>query len=72
MGLPCCIGAFIGSRFINEYVNRTKRSAFLLFILLYLLILSGVILIAKTSYGVFVDFQNDRNIFEIKNYCSLR
>jgi hypothetical protein len=71
LGIPCCISALYGSYYINEYVNRTKKSAWLLFALLYMTIISTGLLIGKTVLEVYSDLGKAKNVLEFQNFCYL-
>lgn len=67
MLIPCTICAFIGSFFILEYINRTKRSSILLGIMVYFLIASLFILLFKGYFDL--QDQSVMNLFTINSFC---
>jgi uncharacterized membrane protein YfcA len=62
LAVPCGIAALFGSRAVNEYINRTKKSSILLFMLLGLSIFSFTILIFNTVRG-------DNITMSFKSFC---
>ncbi len=71
-GIPCAIGALFGSRFINEYIKRTKKLSVLLFMLFGCLVLTFIIS-SLTSYNKIIEASNKDgglNIFHLNSYCN--
>lgn len=67
LGIPCVICAFIGSFFILSYISRTKKSSFLLVIMLYIMISSLLLLLFKIYLEK--DNINVKGLLKINPYC---
>jgi hypothetical protein len=64
MAIPCCIASYFERTYINEYMNRTKKSALLLFTMFYILMGSSILFLGKAIFGIFDDLNNGKNILE--------
>ena len=69
MSIPCGISAILGSKYLNEYINRTKKSAFLLILVCYFMIISLIILLFSSISKVIEDKNKGNPILGFDNYC---
>jgi len=70
LGIPCGIFAFYGSSYILEYIKRTKKSAFLLFTLMGLTIMSAILLIFSNISKINIDIKKGNSLLGMNtNYC---
>ena len=69
LGLLCMISSLIGYKFINNYVQSTGKSSYLLFCLLCVMILSLILLPIAGISKIIYQINQNQNIFGFKNYC---
>lgn len=69
MGIPCAISSYMGSVYIQEYIKRTKKTSFLLFILLGFMGLSFIFLIFSNIKKINYNLSVGLPIIEIRPYC---
>ena len=67
LSVPCVICAFLGSVFILGYINRTKKSSFLLVMMAYIMVFSLLVLITKA----YLDWNTIHflDILTVNPYC---
>ena len=63
------MSALIGSKKIQDYVRRTKKSAFLLFILCSMMVSSVFLLVFSNINNISNDLEKGNSLIYLKSYC---
>lgn len=70
MAIPCSAAALVGSFLVLKHINKTKRSSFLMEIMLYLMIASLCILLYRGYYLITESSLNTlSDVFNLNSYC---
>lgn len=70
MAIPCSAAALVGSFLVLKHINKTKRSSFLMEIMLYLMIASLCILLYRGYYLITESSLNTlSDVFKLNSYC---
>lgn len=70
MAIPCSAAALVGSFLVLKHINKTKRSSFLIEIMLYLMIASLCILLYRGYYLIRESSLNTiSDVFKLNSYC---
>lgn len=69
LAIPCCLASLLGSRYITNYVARTKKNSLLVYLLFYVMIFSLIILPINGIRRAMYDMKMGESIFEIRDYC---
>lgn len=67
--IPCGLSSLIGTKYINEYISRTKKNSVLVFCLFYVMMFSLVILPINGIRRAVYDMNTGVDIFAFRNYC---
>ena len=70
LSLPCVIAALIGNYYINDYINRTNRKAFLLFYISGSCFVMLCILPFSSIYLAIFEISRGNSIFEFDTFCT--
>ena len=69
LGIPCAISSYMGSVYIQDYIKRTKKTSFLLFILLGFMALSLCLSIFSNVKKIQYNISIGRSIVRFSPYC---
>ncbi len=65
-----CSGATVlGNQFIKDYIKRTKKSSLIVFLVLYILVVSVIVLPINGIAHLISDIKSHASILELKNNC---
>lgn len=68
-GFFCGVFAYIGSSILSQFIERTHKSSVLIWILLWVSILSLILLPINAITHAMYALKNGKNIFGLKHYC---
>ena len=69
LAIPCLISVYIVNTYINEYINRTNKKAFLLYIIVGVCALCIVILPISTISMAYFNYKQGQDILKIEDFC---
>jgi len=69
LSIPCLIASYFGNIYINDYIRRTNRTSFLIFIIFGIMVLSIIVTPITGIYRAIHEYSIGKNILEFNSYC---
>jgi len=69
LAIPCLISSYLGNIYFNEYIRRTNRTSFLIFIIFGIMIVSIIVSPFTGIYRAIHEYNMGKSITQFNSFC---